>query len=61
MQLHQKFRHFEASGTISVTRIHDLQALQIPLEVKAAGPGWRHSRPRWIAVDLILLLQLKAG
>ena len=26
---------------ISVTRIHELQALQIPLEIKAAGPGWR--------------------
>lgn len=26
---------------ISVTRIHELQAQQIPLEVKAAGPGWR--------------------
>ena len=26
---------------ISVTRIHELQALQIPLEVKATGPGWR--------------------
>jgi 4-amino-4-deoxy-L-arabinose transferase-like glycosyltransferase len=26
---------------ISVTRIHELQARQIPLEIKAAGPGWR--------------------
>ena len=26
---------------ISVSRIHELKALQIPLEVKAAGAGWR--------------------
>jgi hypothetical protein len=26
---------------ISVTRLHELKALNVPLEIQAAGPGWR--------------------
>jgi len=26
---------------ISVTRLHELKALNVPLEIQAVGPGWR--------------------